>query len=282
MKHLPIVFIIFILLIPTLSEAQRQVTPYEALIQRSDQPNSYITDVLLPTENGATAGALFRLDYDLIPFLRIRPDMESTPEGAEYFAPIQMGIEIFEGRVRSSRRNSSNSTSVFRDSYLDTIYASSFEQTRSRLQHVQGVLSAELEPGSYNYELQLTRAQSTQEQSSTRRNIQVPAYDTLSTAGITLLRDVNLNENRATGTFLNYGENVLYGSDYKLMILLPQSEADNEYSVQIYRMTSGRSDEMVSDPTFEYTLTEDNIISGSNITKPRQVAFIIATSGYRK
>ena len=286
MKHLYIVIFISILLIPTVAEAQRQATPYEALIQRSDQPNSYITDVLLPTENGATVGALFRLDYDLIPFLRLRPDMKSTPEGAKYFAPIQMGIEIFEGRVRSSRRNSSNSTSVFRDSYLDTIYVSSFEQTRSRLQHVQGVLSTELEPGSYNYELQLTRAQSTQERSSTRRNIQIPAYDTLSSAGVMLLSDVSSNENRVTGTFLNYGENVLYGSDYDMMILLPKSEADDEYKVEIYRMKSGRSDEMVSDPTFEYTLTSDDIISGTNYQmqhEPDGVTFAmdITTGGGR-
>ena len=80
-------------------------------------------------------------------------------------------------------------SSVFRDSYLDTVYVPSFEQTRSRLQHVQGVLSTDTEPGSYNYELQLTRAQSTQEQSSTRRNIKVPDYDTLSTASMMLLSD---------------------------------------------------------------------------------------------
>jgi len=263
MKHLSILFATILLLIPALSEAQRQATPYEALIQRSDQPNSYITDVLLPTDDGATIGALFRLDYDLIPFLRIRPDMNAVPETAEYFAPIQMGIEIFEGRVNTSRRNLPTMTSVFRDSYLDTVYVSSFEQTRSRLQHVQGVLSTVLEPGTYNYELQLTRAQSTQEQSSTRRNIQIPEYDTLSTAGIMLLSDHKMSDTTATGTFLNYGENVLYGSDYDLMVVLPDNGSD-EYSVEIYRMESGRSDETESDPMYEQTISPDTIIYGAD------------------
>lgn len=270
MKHLPILFALIILTLPTLSEAQRQPTPYEALIQRSDQPNSYITDVLLPSEEGATVGALFRLDYDLIPFLRVRPDMDDTPEGSEYFAPIQMGIEIFEGRVNTSRRNPPTMPSVFRDSYLDTVYVSSFEQTRSRLQHVQGVLSTDLQPGNYNYELQLTRAQSTQEQSSTRRNIQVPAYDTLSKAGIMLLSDFSSGDNTASGTFLNYGENVLYGSDYDLMIVLPKSESTENYSIDIYRMNSGRSDDAVSEPTFEYTLTTNDIVLGSSYQMMRE------------
>jgi len=275
MKHLQIAIAVILMLIPMLSEAQRQATPYEALIQRSDQPNAYITDVLLPTEDGAVVGALFRLDYDLIPFLRIRPDMEDTPEGAQYFAPVEMGIEIYEGSVNTSRRNQPNNmTSVFRDSYLDTVYVSSFEQTRSRLQHVQGVLSAELDPGSYNYELQLTRAQSTQNQSSTRRNIQVSEYDSLSSASILLLSDHTINNSVISGTFLNYGENVLYGSDYNLMVTLPNDGSD-DYSVEIYRMQSGRSDETVSESTFEQTIDAGSIVTGSDYNLMRDESGIV-------
>jgi GWxTD domain-containing protein len=276
MKHLPIAFAVFLLLIPVMSEAQRQPTPYDALIQRSDQPNSYITDVLLPTDDGATVGALFRLDYDLIPFLRIQSNMTEVPQGAEYFAPIQMGIEIFEGRVNTSRRNQPNMTSVFRDSYLDTVYVANFEQTRSRLQHVQGVLSADLEPGSYNYELQLTRAQSTQNQSSTRRNIRVPEYDSLSTASVLLLSDHTMNDSSISGTFLNYGENVLYGSDYDLMVVLPADGSD-EYSVEIYRMQSGSSDETESETTFEETIDASNIITGNDYQLLRDQSGVMFT-----
>lgn len=265
MKHLSIPLLILIALFPLITDAQRQATPYERLLQRSDQPNSYITDIMLPTEDGATVGVIFRLDYDLVPFLRVRPSMENTPENAEYFAPVRMGLEVFEGRHRSSRRSSSDNTrSIFRDSYLDTVYVNSFEQTRSRLQHVQGVLSTNLEPGSYNYELQLTRAQSTREQSSTRRNIQIPAYDTLSSANIVILSEFSRAEDTAGGSFLNYGENVLYGSDYEMMIVLPQADSDQQFKIAIHRMRSGQSDEADSDPTFEHTLNADEIFTGSN------------------
>lgn len=265
MKHLSIPLLILIILFPLLSNAQQQATPYERLLQRSDQPSSYITDIILPTKNGATVGVMFRLDYDLVPFLRVRPAMENAPENAEYFAPVRMGLEVFEGRHRSSRRNSNdNNRSIFRDSYMDTVYVNSFEQTRSRLQHVQGVLSTNLEPGSYNYELQLTRAQSTREQSSTRRNIQIPAYDTLSTANIVILSEFNRMEDTADGAFLNYGENVLYGSDYQMMIVLPQSDSDQQFKVSIHRMRSGQSEDALSDPTFEHTLTVDEILTGSD------------------
>jgi GWxTD domain-containing protein len=71
-----------------------------------------------------------------------------------------------------------------------------------------------------------------------------------------------------------------------MMILLPKSEADDEYKVEIYRMKSGRSDEMVSDPTFEYTLTSDDIISGTNYQMQREsdgvtFAMDITTGGGR-
>ena len=272
MKYLiSVLGLILLFSIPSVSEAQRQGTSYESLIQRSDQPNSYITDVILPTDNGATVGALFRLDYDLIPFLRVRPGNSNAPADAQYFAPIQMGIEVFEGHVNTNRRNFPNATSVFRDSYLDTVYVSSFEQTRSRLQHVQGVLSTDLEPGEYNYELQLTRAQSTQEQSSTRRNISVPAYDTLSTAGIVLMSDFSSDKEsaKASGTFLNYGENVLYGSDYDAMIVLPGSDTTSEYRVEVRRLLSTGSGNEGAETVFEQELTPDQMFEGGNYTLER-------------
>jgi len=267
MKHLTQLFFILLIAAPTLVEAQRTTTTYESLLQRSDQPSSYISHVILPDENGdATVGVMFRLDYDLVPFLRVRSSTQGAPEGAEYFAPVQLGLEIFEGTHRTSRRSSSSDTrSHFRDSYQDTIFVNSFEETRSRLDHIQGVLTTTLSPGPYNYELQLRRAQSTREQSSTRRNIQVPQYDTLSNAGLLLLSEFQQNENEASGEFLNYGENVLYGSDYELLVILPKS-GSSSYNVSIHRMRSGTSAEVMSDATFETTLSEDQIFKGSGYT----------------
>ncbi len=200
MKYSALLLLLFFTITPIFSEAQQRGTQergtmYESLLQRSDQPSSYITHVVLPQNDGsAMVNVMFRLDYDLIPFLRVQPGTSGAPVHAEYFAPLQMGLEIFEGTHRTSRRSSPQGRSIYRDSYQDTLYVDSFDETRSRLQHAQGFITTELEPGAYNYELQLRRAQSTREQSSTRRNINVPQYDTLSNAGMILLSDFQENE----------------------------------------------------------------------------------------
>lgn len=264
MKYFTTLLLSIFLLIPVILEAQRSSTSYESLLQRSDQPNSYISDVLMPAGDGLTIGVMFRLDYDLAPFLRVQSSMNEAPEGAEYFAPVRIGLEVFEGRHRSGRRASNDARSLFRDSYSDSVYVNSFQETRSRLQHVQGVISTPLDPGSYNYELQLTRAQSTQEQSSTRRNIQVPELDTLSTAGMMLLSNFNREDAHVNGTFLNYGENVLYGSDYNLLVLLPATSENETYTVEVHRMTGAESDRVEPNTVYEATINPEDQFTGSN------------------
>jgi len=276
MKYLiPSLLLLFFLLFPVLTEAQQRGasqrgTTYESLLQRSDQPNSYISHVVLPKPDGSShISVLFRLDYDLVPFLRVRRDDPSAPQNAEYFAPFHMGLEIFEGRHQSSRRNSSSGTSVFRDSYQDTIYVNTFDETRSRLQHIQGYISSELEPGEFNYELQLRRAQSTREQSSTRRNLNIPQYDTLSNAGMVLMSEFNQDELSATGTFLNYGQNVLYGDNYQILTVLPDTPENSQYSLSVFKMRSGTSDEAEAEPVYETSINADQIFRTSEfqITK---------------
>lgn len=268
MKYLAPLLILLFLLTPLISEAQQRFTQqrgttYESLLQRSDQPSSYISHVILPDSDGsAMVSVMFRLDYDLIPFLRVRPGTTGAPEDAEYFSPLQMGLEIFEGTHRSSRRSSPQGRSIFRDTYQDTVYVNSFNETQSRLQHVQGFLTTDMEPGAYNYELQLRRAQSSREQSSTRRNINVPQYDTLSNAGLILLSDFQQNGNAKSGMFLNYGENVLYGSDYDLLVILPDNPGE-DYYFSVHQMQSGTSDEAESDYTFRDTIRTENTFRAS-------------------
>lgn len=265
MKQLTPFLFALLLIVPFESQAQQRATAYESLLQRSDQPSSYISHAVLPAEtDSATVAVLFRLDYDLVPFLRVRESELPSPENAQYFAPFQMGLEIFEGKKASSRRNSTQGRSVFRDSYEDTIYVKSFEETRSRQQHIEGFITTELTSGVYNYELQLQRAQSTRQQSSTRRNMFVPRYDTLSSAGMILMDHFQQNGSTASGTFLNYGENVLYGSDYELLAVLPKQADESEYNLSVHKMTSGTSDKAESAPVYSESITSREIFNASD------------------
>ncbi len=262
------IFLIFgLILVQTLdSEAQRRATTYESLLQRTDNPASYIDHVLLPAADSTGQFAVFfRLDYDLIPFLRKRPEMSPPTPESEYFAPIRMGLEIFEGHTRSSRRSSS-AQPVFRDSWQDTIWVNTFDETKSRFDHVQSFVSTNLEPGEYHYELQLTRGGSINEQSSNRRNFTVEKPEDTEKAQFILLSNVTLSDNTLEASFLNYEDNVLYGQNYELLIQLPQGYEDSgTYNINLYQIPAGGDDESDGEIHYSVTLDESHLIHFNDV-----------------
>lgn len=260
-----------ILLFQTLDvEAQRRATTYESLLQRTDNPASYIDHVILPAADSTGQFAVyFRLDYDLIPFLRKRPDMSAPTPESEYFAPIRMGVEIFEGSTGSSRRSAS-ALPVFRDSWQDTIWVNSFEETKSRFDHVQSYISTNLEPGDYHFELQLTRGGSITEQSSSRRNFTVEKPENSDKAQFILLRDANLADDLFQASLLNYGNNVLYGQNYELLIQLPKGyEETDSYNLNLYRIPAGGNDETSGEIRYTRTLDESHFIRLNDVNFTR-------------
>lgn len=265
MKKLLLFFIPLLFTFPLQLDAQRATT-YESLLQRSDQPNAYTSHIVIPSNDGpAFFGVTFRLDHDFIPFLRVRNGMNPVSEDAEYFAPVRMGVEINEGHVRESRRSSRNSQgrSVYRSTYQDTVFVETFEETKSRYEHAQGFLNTTLQPGEYHYNLQLARGESVREQPSQKRNILVPAYDTLNSAGFTLMAEMNISDQTAEGTLLNYGSSVLYGQDFDALFVLP-SNSDQTYSLQMFRMRPGGSSEAGPEPIYEVTVEESDMFYGTN------------------
>ena len=243
------------------AEAQQRTT-YQSLLQRSDQPSSYIDQAVLPVSD-STAAALvfFRLDYDFVPFLRTRGNMEKPFEDADYFAPVRMGIEFFEGNVSESGRPSRNSVSVYRDFWSDTVWVSSFEQTKSRFDHVEGLLWTQLDNGRYHYELQLGRGDSNRDLPSRRRNLNVPVQSESTKGSLILASETSNQSDHFTGTFLNYGNNILYGEDFDLLIHFPGT-ADSlasEYTLQVLKRLPGDSEETEETPVFESTVTGDEI-----------------------
>lgn len=248
------------------SEAQRRATTYESLLQRADNPASYIDHMVLPAaDSTGQFTVFFRLDYDLISFLRKRPELNAPTPESEYFAPIRMGLEIFEGSAPTSRRASA-ALPVFRDSWQDTIWVNTFEETKSRFDHVQAHITTRLKPGDYHYELQLSRGGSIREQSSSRRNFTVPDPKSTEKANILLFREIDINDNRLQATLLNYGNNVLYGQNYDLLIQLPPNQ-DNAgvYTVKINRIPAGADADNGGEIRHTIELTDENFIHFSDI-----------------
>lgn len=246
------------------AEAQRRTT-YQSLLQRSDQPASYIDHIVLPeTDSTATAAVFFRLDYDFVPFLRKRPNMTPPSPEAEYFSAVRMGLEVFSGQLTESRRGAARTgTSVFRDTWRDTVWVNTFEDTRSRFDHIEGVMQTSLGTGDYNYELQLGRGESTRELPSRRRDLRIPDFSELEQGQIMLASSVEKNQSDVIASLLNYGNNVLYGQNFDLLILLPGNVQDNsgekKFKVEIHRLQAGSGSDVVSGAVFSYELSEEDM-----------------------
>lgn len=249
------------------AEAQRRPTSYESLLQRTDQPSSYIDHVLLPNEDGSVdVAVIFRLDYDLIAFLRKHDGIQSPSPELEFFAPLRMGLEIFEGLRPESRRQSGTSASVFRETWQDTVWVETFDVTKSRFSHVQGLMQTTLSPGSYHYSLQLSRGGSVREQSSSLRNLRITAEEAESNREMILLSSLSENSGVHFAELLNFGNNVLYGLDYTLLISLPELldlENDTRFYLDIHRRAlPGDGEEWNLRKTIE--LSADDLVRISN------------------
>lgn len=285
-KH-TIILSVFLMLSVVDIEAQRRATTYESLLQRTDQPASYIDQIIIPKNDTESVFAVFfRLDYDFIPFLRMRPGMTPPTPEAEYFSTLRMGVEVFQGSSPSSRRSSS-AIPVFRDSWQDTIWVNTFEDTKSRFDYIEGFISTELDSGQYHYELQLARAQSVREQSSSRRNFRVSNPENTTEANFIILSQNNVDNNRLHATLMNYGNNVLYGQNYSLLIRIPDQEEleDKTLTLTLHRLAAGQ-DSGEGEIRHSAELTDEHIVHIKNPAFSKVNSNIVLTAdiseeGYR-
>ena len=253
---LPALLLFLTSMIPQADAQRRGETTYQSLLQRADQPAAYIDHILLPGEDDESQiFVTFRLDYDFIPFLKTRPNMEKPTPEAQYFAPVRMGVEIFEGDAPRSGRKSSDALSVFRENWQDTVWVDTFEQTKSRYDYTQGYVSTTLEPGEYHYELQLSRAGSVREQSSNRRNFSLPNFSDTDSTSFILLDHFDISDEKFSGTLLNYGNEVLYGQDYSLLFKVPDSE--DSFTLSLQQLSVGSENR---DTVLTKKLTEQDFI----------------------
>lgn len=266
MKKITLLLAAIISLSAVSAEAQRQTT-YESLVQRTEQPSTYIDHLVIPeSDSTGTSAFIFRLDYDFVPFLRMRPNMTPPTPEHEYFAPVRMGLEIFEGRLSESRRNSRLSgISVYRDTWSDTVWVSTFEETKSRYNHVTGFLNTRLNKGDYHYELQLGRGESTREMPSRRRNLTIPDYSVNDTSSLILLSSFDRNEDSFSGILFNYSNNVLYGQDYSILIPMPADSGDiyENYQLKMYKVLPGSTSETEAEAHYTAEISEKDLFRGT-------------------
>src|SRR5690625_743134 len=242
-------------------EAQRNIT-YETLVQQADQPNAWTGQLVLPGSGGESLSMVyFRMDYDLLPFRRVRSVQERPSEELEFQATARLNMEVFrDNRV------------VTRDSWSDTVWAESYEQTRSREEHLEGAMATTLEPGQYRLRLELNRSDTPSgrprqsqsrrpfDESSRERGFEVPDFTSHETGTMVLLERAVEESDSYRMQLLNYGESVLYGKDYQLLILLPEQPENGTFQLTVERLRSGSNSDTEGSPIYETTLSSDDLI----------------------
>jgi len=258
--------------------AQKNVT-YQSLLQRAAQPNIYTDEIAFPKENGELEfSIIFRMEYDFIPFIKVRPDMELPESNPGFFSNIRMGLELFKGNhADKSEKEIKKLEPFLRSSWQDTAYAKTFEDTRSRNLYAQGTISANLEPGPYTYKLILTRGESKAKLTSRLVNINLPEYEGSEKGFMMVTGDFIDKENEYEASILNYGDNVLYGKDFNLMILHPDTSDTDHYKIELFRLLPGDEQKPADDVFYSTEITSTDKFYGTNFKLNSSISGISLT-----
>lgn len=255
-------FFAFSLLFSSLALSQRQRVDYIDLINRASIPQIFFDNIILPTEEGkAEMGIIFRFNNDFLPYKKITVDSElESPGGAEYYTIVRLNKEVFKGHADRRRRNTDQIEVVSRDMWIDTLYTNTFEDTESNKLYASGSLLTELEPGEYNNVLQLSLIENTNDRNSNQRNFRIPDWENKPTGEIYLIKPGQPDLSKLPLT--NIGNNIFFGEDFKSLIRVPNYSEEDEYTLRVHRMNAGRRDTTKGEEIFEYTLSNEDIISG--------------------
>jgi len=232
MKKFTLLLSAFLIITTSFSVGQRRGdVSYALLANRAASPNFFFESLVIPHESEEQAQLvfIFRMDNSYLPFKKISGDENlKAPENAEFYSIARLNTEIFKGK--SSEKELKNLATISRDLWQDTVYTESYDETKSKKMFASGRLVTELEPGMYNYVLQLSLMEETNDRNSQRRNIKIENFKTKKTGEIYLIKSGSITSPMEV---INLGDNVLYGKDFQALVRIPNYNASEEYSLVV-------------------------------------------------
>lgn len=257
-------FILLFLLIDAPLNAQRRgQVDYISLANRAASSNFFFEELILPPSKTTNPELvfIFKMDNSFLPFKKksIEDNILGSAEN-EFYSIARLNTEIFKGKV--SKNDLENISSFSRDVWQDTLFAETYKDTKSKSLFTSGILVTSLTPGMYNYVLQLSLMEETDDRNSQRRNVMVPDFKTKKTGEVYLL---NNNSTFEKMEFLNIGDNVLYGKDFKALIRVPNYDAFANYQVEINKVNITRRDTSKIETITEIDLKNESFKTNSTI-----------------
>jgi GWxTD domain-containing protein len=233
------------------------------LANRAAAPNFFFESIVIPHENDELAELIFifRMENSFIPFKKITPDDNvKAPENAEFFSTARLNTELFNGKA--SGKDLKNLSTVSRDSWKDTVFTENYEDTKSKKKYATGRLVTELKPGMYNYLLQLSLMEETNDRNSQRRNIKVEDFKTKKTGEIYL---INPESGSSKLELINLGNNVIYGQDYQVLVRIPDYRSSENYSIVLNEARVSNKDTTNLNVVKELPINKGSIFINSSI-----------------
>ena len=253
--------LLFCLATSVISHAQGRVT-YRELANRNQQRNIYFDFFTLPAsaEGKVEFISTFRVDYNFLPFKKL-----NQPEAdRQFYSPLGLSMEVFKAKERrrpDDRIDVEGLESVIRTAWRDTAFAESYEQTQSNKSFIGGYMNVEINPGLYNYMLQLSPGEDTRERTSRVRQVDVHSYKDQKSGDILLAENVDENNGIKSLKLMNFGQNVYYGKDFHALIHLPDHESASSYSLRINRLEINREDTTRKQEIFNRTISSNELLS---------------------
>ena len=214
---------------------------YVSLMNRANAPQIFVDEMVYPTEEGkAKLSVIFRFDNDFLPFKKLTPtDQVKAPTESEFYTIVKLNMEIFEGKVG---KRTSNISIAARDMWIDTLYTKTFEETESKNKYASGSLTNTLNPGQYNYLLQLALMKSGNERNSNPSDLTIPDWEKKKTGEVFLAKSISETGGNKKVELLNIADNVFFGKDFYALIRIPNYSASSPYSVNITEAKIDRRD----------------------------------------
>lgn len=267
--------LIGLLLLTELSEAQRRVIDYESLRVRSGAPNvffDYNSFTPAPGSEKATVMGSFTIEFNYLRFRRVRDD-DQAPDGQQFITDVEISTEFFKldgppVRVQSSSRRRAaepeernRGTRIGNVIWRDFVFASTYEQTQSGTQFVEGSFLKDLEPGHYRL-ISVLRTDG-RTRGSITRFIYVPDYTNLQRARMFFLDGTGFRDDDNDFPLVNLGSNVYFGKDFTALVVLPEKARDSDVSVRVRRATITERDTTFQSSVFEKSISATSILHGS-------------------
>ncbi len=256
-------FIVLFLLMLLASTAAAQISEYERLSFRYNQPDVYLTTFTLPgqSKDSVRLTAAFRINYNLLSFKKL-----DRPGSEKYYTTASLNLEIYKSPRKNLKFNEQISIVdleyVARASWSDTVYAANYEATTNASNFATGYMQVPLPPGHYTYILQLSKDGSTDKQTSSTRNIHIYPYESENQGEIIFVGSAAKNGSATRLNLVNWGGNVLYTNNFYAFIHLPDYSPDKSYRLKVHKVRIAGDDTVKVETVFEEAITDDQVITG--------------------